>query len=209
MAYFFNNQNNITIIQILSCIPKAIHIRKGSFKRQAFFHARKCYFKWIFTLFQLSLLSFYSLFFSQRQPMVFLWSLSDKSPQVLMTLPSILTDLNSAVVSIVSICPLISKSSCPFIKPLVTVPRTPATIGITVTLRFHSFFSSLARSMYLSFFSLSFNFTLWLFETAESTIRQVLFLFFFFFFFFFYLFILFYFIFLLIIIRSGHLAEIR
>ena len=58
---------------------------------------------------------------------------------------------------------------------------------------FHSFFNSLARSRYLSFFSLSFRFILWSAGTAKSTILQVLFFFFFFF---------------LIIIRSGLLARI-
>ena len=52
------------------------------------------------------------------------------------------------------------------------------------------FFNSLARSRYLSFFSFSFNFTLWSARTAKPTILQALFL-------------------LLIIIRSGRLAEIR
>ena len=37
------------------------------------------------------------------------------------------------------------------------------------------FFNFLTRSMYLSFFSLSFSFTLWLIGTTKSTIRQVLF----------------------------------
>ena len=40
---------------------------------------------------------------------------------------------------------------------------------------FHIFSNSLARSWYLSFFSLSFNFTLWSAETAKATILQVLF----------------------------------
>ena len=35
----------------------------------------------------------------------------------------------------------ISKSSCPFDNPLVTVPKAPITIGIIVTFMFHSFFS--------------------------------------------------------------------
>ena len=89
----------------------------------------------------------------------------------------------------VSTHPLISKSSSPFSNPLVMVPRVPITIGINVTFIFHSFFNSLARSRYLSFFSFSFNFTQWSVKTATSTILQVLFL--------------------LIIIRSGPLAEIR
>ena len=52
------------------------------------------------------------------------------------------------------------KSSRPFNNPLVIVPNTPITIGTIVTFMFHSFFSSLARSRYLSFFSLSFKFIL-------------------------------------------------
>ena len=52
------------------------------------------------------------------------------------------------------------------------------------------FFNSLARSMYLSLFSLSFDFTLWSGRTAKFTILQVLF-------------------FLLIVIRSDRLVEIR
>ena len=66
--------------------------------------------------------------------MVFGWSLSDsKPPQVSRTLLSILADLNIIVVWIFSTCPLISKSSCPFSNPSVTVPNTPITISITVT----------------------------------------------------------------------------
>ena len=123
--------------------------------------------------------------------MVFYWSLSNsKSLQVSRTLLSILADLNNVVVWIVSTRPLFSKSSSPFINHLVTVPRAPITIDITVTFMFHSFFNSLARSKYLSFFSHSFNFTLRSARTAKSTILQVL-------------------LFLLIIIRSGRLTEIK
>ena len=39
--------------------------------------------------------------------------------------------------------PLISKSSSPSTNNLVTVPRAPITIGVTVTFMFHSFFNSL------------------------------------------------------------------
>ena len=53
---------------------------------------------------------------------------------------------------------------------MVTVPSVPFTIGITV----HCFFTSLARSWYLSLFLLSFSLTLWSTGTANSTIRQVL-----------------------------------
>ena len=69
--------------------------------------------------------------------MVFLWGLSDiKCPQVSMTLFSILADFNNAVLWRASPRPLISKSSSPFIIPLVTVLRAPITIGIIVTLMF-------------------------------------------------------------------------
>ena len=84
-----------------------------------------------------------------------------------------------------------SKSSSPFNNPLVTVPKAPIIIGIIVTFIFHSFFNSLARSGYLSFFSHSFSFILWSAGTEKSIILQVLFFF------------------LLINIRSGLLAEIR
>ena len=87
--------------------------------------------------------------------------------------------------------PFISKSSSPLPNPLMTVSRAPL---ITVIFMFHNFFNSRARSRYLTFFSLSFSFTLWSVGTAKSTILAVFFFFFFF---------------LLIIIRSGHLAEIR
>ena len=87
--------------------------------------------------------------------MVFPWSLSDnKSPQDSRTLLSILTNLNNAVVCMVSTHYLVSKSFNTCTNTLVTVPSALITIGITVTFMFHSFFS-LARYGYLSlrFFS--------------------------------------------------------
>ena len=112
------------------------------------------------------------------------------------TLLSILAVRNNVVVWMVSTLLPLSNSSSPFNNPLVTVPKAPITIGIIVTLMFHSFFNSLARSKYLSLFSHSFSFILWSAGTAKSRILQILSHFFFFFF-------------LLIIIRSGFLAEIR
>ena len=110
--------------------------------------------------------------------MVFHWSLSDsKSLQVSRTRLRILAILCNAVVWIVSTRPLTCKSSRPFNNPLVTVPNAPITIGAIVTFMFHSFFNSLARSRYLSFFSLSFRFILWSAGTAKSTILRILFLF--------------------------------
>ena len=90
----------------------------------------------------------------------------------------------------VSTHPLASKSSSPFNNPFVTVLKALIPIGIIITIMFLSFFNSLAKSRYLSFFPLSFSFILWSAGTAKSTILQVLF-------------------FLLITIRSGLLAEIR
>ena len=125
--------------------------------------------------------------------MVFLGSLSDsKSPQVSRTRLSILAVLSNAVAWIVSTRPPTSKSSRPFNNPLVTVPNVPITIGTIVTFIFHSFFNSLARSRYLSFFSLYFRFILWSAGTAKSIILQILFFFF-----------------LLIIMRSELLTGIR
>ena len=122
--------------------------------------------------------------------MVFHWSLSDsKSPQVSRTRLSILAVLSNAVVWIVSTRLPTSNSSRPFNNPLVTVPNAPITIGTIITFMFHSFFNSLARSRYLSFFSLSFRFILWSAGTAKSTILQILFL-------------------LLIMMRSGLLVGI-
>ena len=70
---------------------------------------------------------------------------------------------------------LISNSSKVFTKPLQTIPNKPITIGITINLMFHSFFSSLARSKYLHIFLLSVTFNLWPAGTAKSMWWQVLF----------------------------------
>ena len=108
--------------------------------------------------------------------MVFHRGLRDnKFPQVSRTLLSILAVLINAVVWMVSSRPPTSKSSSPFCNPLVTVPNAPTTISMIVTCMFHSFFNSLARSRYLSFFSHSYSFILWSAGTAKSTIFQVLF----------------------------------
>ena len=132
---------------------------------------------------------FYSFesFSHQHYLMVFHWSLNDiKSLQDSKTLLSILADVNNSVVWMVTTRPPIFKSSSPLTKPFDIVPSTPITIGITVTFVLHSFFSSLARSTYVSFFWFSFIFTPRSAGTATSTIRQVLFSFFFFLFFFFF-----------------------
>ena len=65
--------------------------------------------------------------------MVFHWKLSDtKSPQVSRTLLGILAVFNNAVVGMVFTRSPTFKSSRPFNNPLVTVPKTPITIGIII-----------------------------------------------------------------------------
>ena len=128
----------------------------------------------IYTLPRIIIIIIY--FLHQLTLMVFYRSLSDsKSPQVSRTLLSILAVFNNAVVWIVSTRLPTSKSSSPFSNPFVTIRKAPITIGIIVIYMFHSFFNSLARSMYLSFFSHSFSFILWSARASKSTILQFLF----------------------------------
>ena len=72
---------------------------------------------------------------------------------------SILVLLNNIVVWMASILPWLFNCSNPLFKHLGTIPKVPAITGITISCMFNSFFSSLARSKYLSIFSLSFIFT--------------------------------------------------
>ena len=112
---------------------------------------------WIYNYF-LRIIILLLLNFS-HQLMVFPSSLSvSKSPQVSRTLLSILADRNNAVVWMVSICPLISKSSSPCTNPLVTVPRLLITIGITYTYIFHSFFQFSSKFKVLIFLFAFFQF---------------------------------------------------
>ena len=133
--------------------------------------------------------------------LLFHWSLSDKCPQVSRTLLSIQADFGSAVVWIFSNRPLISKSFSPFTNPLVTVPRAPITIGITVTSMFHSFFKFPCKFEVLILFAFIQFYSVVSRDSINRNSAGSLFLIFFFSFFFFFFF--------LIIIRSGRLAEIR
>ena len=88
--------------------------------------------------------------------------------------PGLFLVFNNVVLWMIFTHPLIFKSSTPYTNPFVTI-----IIGVIVTIMFHNFFSSLARSRYLSLFSLSDSFTLLSTRSKKSTIRQVLFLSFF------------------------------
>ena len=103
--------------------------------------------------------------------MVFHWGLSDsKFSRVSRTRLRILAVLSNTVIWIVSTRPPTSKSSRPFNNPFVIVPKATIIIGTIVTFMFHSFFNSLSRSRYLSFFSHSFRFILWSAGTANLII---------------------------------------
>ena len=109
--------------------------------------------------------------------------------QVSRTLINILADLNNVVVWVVSACPLISKSSCPFINPFVTVPRTPITIGIIDIFMFHSFFQFPSKVQVLILLFAFFQFYSVVSRDSKvnnsaSSLFPFFFLFFFFFFFF-------------------------
>ena len=79
-----------------------------------------------------------------------------KSPQVSWTLLNILADLNNAVVLMDSTRSPSTKSSTHCTNHLETARRTPITIGICITFKFHSFFFSIpsqGRGAYFQFYS--------------------------------------------------------
>ena len=94
-----------------------------------------------------------------------------ESLQVSRTLLSILDDINNAEVWMVSIRPVISKSSSPF------GDCTESTNYNWYNRHFSVFFNFLERSRYLFFFSQSFNFTLLSSRTAMFSNLQDLFYF--------------------------------
>ena len=97
------------------------------------------------------------IFSHQCYLVAFHWSRRDsKFPHVSRTLPNIPADLNNAVVWMVQILTLIFCFSSLF--SLGTVQSVLETTGTTIIFMFHSFFSSLARSEYLSFHVLLFSF---------------------------------------------------
>ena len=98
-------------------------------------------------------------FSRQSQLVVFKRSQRDsKSPQVYMTLLSVLADPNNTTVLMVSLLSLMVSTFSPFSKLLGTVLSAPSGIGITATPMFHSFFVPLQHaSVYLSFRFLLFS----------------------------------------------------
>ena len=85
------------------------------------------------------LFQYFESFSHQRKLIVSLWSLNNSK--------------RPAVVWMVSISPIIYKSSSPFIIPFVSVLSVPITIGITVNFMFRRFCSSPASSKYLFLFA--------------------------------------------------------
>ena len=79
------------------------------------------------------------------------------------------SDINSAVVWMVSFLPFIANFSSFLSKPLGIVPSLPITIGITVISMFLIFFNPPARSKYLFMFLFSFISTLCYAVTSKST----------------------------------------
>ena len=102
--------------------------------------------------------------------MAFHLSLSNKSPQVFRTLLSIRTVLHDVVVWMISTCPPTSKYSCPF------GDCTKSTNHNWYNSHFHSFFNSLAKLRYLSFFSHFFSFILWSAGQQSPKFRKFYFL---------------------------------
>ena len=85
--------------------------------------------------------------------MVFPWSLSDKSSQISRNPLSILADFKNAVSSIAYTCSLISSLPV-FYQSFGIVPSAQTTFAITARVLFHS---SLERTKYIYFFTLSLN----------------------------------------------------
>ena len=102
-----------------------------------------------------------------------------KSFQAFRTLLSIQADLINAIVWMVSIRSPISKSLNPLYEPLGTASSVPFILVIIVTLMFHSFLCSLARSEVFFFhFRFCFIFTSWSTGAVIFAIQQFLFFFF-------------------------------
>ena len=113
-----------------------------------------------------------------------------KSLQISRTLLSILAVLsNKGVVWMVSTRPPTFKSSSTFSNPLVTVPKAPITISITVICMLHIFFPSKVEVLILLFNFFQFYSVVSRDSKVENFASSLLYL--------------------LIIIRSGFLAEIR
>ena len=104
------------------------------------------------------------------------WSFSTEvwttaSPLVSRTLLCILVDGANAVVWMVWASSLISNSSKSSFQVFRDCSKRAITIGFIITLMFHNFLISLARSKYMSFFSHSLIFPRWYAKMTKSKIQ--------------------------------------
>ena len=129
--YLFGSLFQLSFFLLLSIPPS----------RLSWFSHEVYDFMWYFV--HIIIIIYYLRFFlHQCQLMVFHRSLSDSKSQVSKTLLSILAVLNNVVFWMVSICPLISKSSRPFNNPLDDCTKSTNHDCIIVTFMFHNFFNS-------------------------------------------------------------------
>ena len=109
---------------------------------------------------------------------LFYWTLSDKQLSYVFTpLQSILTNLNNAVIRMVTIVPSIASISN-LSWSLETIPSALSTIGITVIHMFHCFFFGgglFCFFVYIKVQVLSIIFTSWSTGTAKSNSQKVIF----------------------------------
>ena len=113
---------------------------------------RQILFQYLFAYYYFTLCVFFIPIFNYNPT-------ESKLPQFSRTFLCILAGFSSAMVWMVLIFLLISSSLSFVFRPLGIVLRALSTTGIGIIFMFHSFFSSLARSKYLSLlFSLHFHF---------------------------------------------------
>ena len=93
-----------------------------------------------------------------------------KSYQISRFLLKILANLGTTVIWMVSALLPTTSFPTPLTNLSWTVPSVPVVIDITVTFIFNKTFSSVVRSKYLSVFSFSLIFTMWLTGSSKFTI---------------------------------------
>ena len=94
-----------------------------------------------------------------------------KSPQISRTLLSILAEFSRAVVHMIAILPLISRSTIPLYQTFEDRFKAHQIIGITVIVIFYSFFQSSDKiQVFVYSFVFFFFFSLWFDEVAKSIV---------------------------------------